>query len=62
MDFHPGKARNETHLFLVEGTFTKPMPTGEGKTIAPTGKAYQLGMATIGHWNKQGVLVEEYSK
>ena len=36
------------------------MPIGEGKTIAPTGKAYKLGIATIGHWNKQGVMDEEY--
>ena len=30
------------------------------KTIAPTGKAYKINMATIGHWNKQGVMDEEY--
>ena len=45
---------------VMEGTFSQPMPIGEGKTIAPTGKAYKLGMATIGHWNKQGVMDEEY--
>ena len=45
---------------VMEGTFTKPMPIGEGKTIAPTGKAYKIGMATIGHWTKQGVMDEEY--
>ena len=45
---------------VMEGTFTNPMPIGEGKTIAPTGKAYKINMATIGHWNKQGVMDEEY--
>jgi len=45
---------------VMEGTFSQPMPIGEGKTIAPTGKAYKLGMATIGHWNQQGVMDEEY--
>ena len=36
------------------------MPIGDGKTIAPTGKAYKLPMATIGHWNKKGTMDEEY--
>lgn len=44
----------------IEGTFTKPMPIGNGKTIAPTGKPFKLGMATIGHWTKNGVMDEEY--
>lgn len=44
---------------FMEGTFTQPMPTGDGKTIAPTGKAYKIRMATIGHW-KDGVMIEEY--
>jgi hypothetical protein len=26
------------------------MPIGDGKTIAPTGKRFAIGMATIGHW------------
>lgn len=33
----------------MEGTFTKPMPIGEGQFIRPTGKAFKLTMATIGH-------------
>lgn len=44
----------------IEGTFTRPMPIGEGKSIAPTGKTYKLGMVTIGHWNKAGVMDEEW--
>jgi len=45
---------------VMEGTFTRPMPVGDGKTIAPTGRAYKITMATIGHWNKDGVMDEEY--
>ena len=35
---------------VMTGTFTKPMPAGEGKFIQPTGKRFALPMATIGHW------------
>ncbi len=45
---------------IIEGTFTEPMPIGEGKFIPPTGKPYKLTMATIGHWNAEGVMDEEY--
>lgn len=45
---------------VMEGTFTQPMPIGDGKTIPPTGKAYKIRMATIGHWNKDGVMDREY--
>ena len=44
---------------VMEGTFTKPMPIGAGKTIAPTGKAFKLVMCTVGHW-KHGTMDEEY--
>ena len=43
----------------MEGTFTKPMPIGDGKTLTPTGKPFKLWMATVGHW-KDGVMDEEY--
>jgi hypothetical protein len=43
----------------MEGTFSKPMPIGNGKTIPPTGKHFKLGMSTIGHW-KDGKMIEEY--
>ena len=43
----------------MTGTFTRPMPTGDGKTIAPTGKSFRLGMATIGHW-KGGTMDHEW--
>jgi hypothetical protein len=44
----------------MEGTFSQPMPIGDGKTIPPTGKAYRIRMATIGHWTKEGVMDAEY--
>lgn len=44
---------------LMEGTFTKPLPIGNGQFIQPTGKAFKLPMATIGIW-KDGVITEEY--
>jgi hypothetical protein len=44
----------------LEGTFTKPMGLPDGKSIPPTGKAYRIPMATIGHWGKDGIMFEEY--
>lgn len=44
----------------TKGTFTKPMVLADGTKIQPTGKTYNLPMATIGHWNKQGQMDEEY--
>ena len=44
---------------VMEGTFTKPMPIGDGKTIPPTGKPYKINMCTVGHW-KNGVMDEEF--
>lgn len=43
----------------MEGTFSQPMPIGDGRTIPPTGKSFKLSMATIGHW-EEGKMVEEY--
>ena len=45
---------------VMTGTFTKPMPTGDGKTIALTGKHFEFQMSTIGHWTSAGVMDEEY--
>ncbi|HJW16490.1 MAG TPA: ester cyclase [Flavisolibacter sp.] len=44
---------------IMEGTFSKPMNIGNGKTIPPTGKKFKLSMSTIGHW-KGGKMIEEY--
>jgi hypothetical protein len=43
---------------VMEGTFTKPMPTPNG-AIAPNGKSFKLPMATVSHW-KNGTMDEEY--
>ena len=55
--FGVGKFTAVTGVF--EGTFTKPMPIGNGKFIQPTGKAFNMPMATIGIW-ENGVMVEEH--
>ncbi len=44
---------------IMEGTFTKPMPLGNGKFIQPTSKAFYLPMCTVGRW-KAGVMSEEW--
>lgn len=44
----------------IEGTFTKPMTLADGSVIQPTGKKYRLPMVTIGHWNADGQMVEEF--
>jgi SnoaL-like polyketide cyclase len=59
---HPVKITNgdwTSVIGIMQGTFTKPMPIGEGKTIPPTGKAFKLIMCTVGHW-KNGTMDEEY--
>ena len=60
---HPIRFGNETGEWtcvtgIMEGTFTKPMPLGNGKFAQPTGKAFKLPMCTVGHW-KNGVMIEE---
>jgi hypothetical protein len=50
---HPvrfGSGSWTTATGVMTGTFTKPMPTADGKFIQPTGKRYTLGMVTVGHW------------
>ena len=44
---------------MMTGTFSKPMPTGGGKSIPPTGKHFNLGMVTVGHW-KNGKMDHEW--
>lgn len=60
---HPIRFGNNTGEWtcvtgIMEGTFTKPMPTGDGKFIQPTGKSFKIPMCTIGHW-KDGLMIEE---
>jgi SnoaL-like polyketide cyclase len=59
---HPIKISSDEYTAVtgvMEGTFTQPMPIGNGKTIKPTGKAFKMTMCTVGHW-KGGVMDEEY--
>jgi len=45
---------------VMEGTFSKPMPSGTGKTtIKPTNKKVNLRMATLAHWRDERIY-EEY--
>jgi len=37
-----------------------PCPDGQGGTIAPTGQAFALDMVTVGIWNRQGAMDEEF--
>jgi hypothetical protein len=63
IDVHPLRvAKNELTAVtgVMRGTFTKPMPDGKGGFIAPTGKAYSINMCTVGIWNKQGTMDEEF--
>ena len=45
---------------VFEGTFTKPMPIGNGKFIQPTGRAFKMPMCTIGIWKPDGTMSEEH--
>lgn len=59
---HPIKFGSENYTLVTgvfEGTFTKPMPIGNGKFIQPTGKAFKMPMATVGIW-ENGVMTEEH--
>jgi hypothetical protein len=59
---HPHKIadRNMTAVSgIMEGTFTRPMPLGDGSSMPATGKRFTLPMATIGRW-EGGVMQEEW--
>ncbi|ULQ50946.1 ester cyclase [Flavihumibacter fluvii] len=59
---HPIKFGSGNYTLVTgvfEGTFTKPMPIGNGKFIQPTGKAFKMPMATVGIW-ENGVMIEEH--
>lgn len=45
---------------IMEGTFTKPMPIGDGRTVAPTNKSFKIPMCTVGRWNSNGRMDEEW--
>lgn len=59
---HPIKFGSGNYTLVTgvfEGTFTQPMPIGNGKFIQPTGKAFKMPMATVGIW-ENGVMKEEH--
>ena len=59
---HPIKFGSGNYTLVTgvfEGTFTKPIPIGNGKFIQPTGKAFKMPMATVGIW-ENGVMIEEH--
>lgn len=59
---HPVKIGSSDYTSVIgvmEGTFTRPMPIGDGKFIPPTGKKFSITMCTVGHW-KDGVMIEEW--
>ena len=63
IEIHPIKVAQKDWTAVVgvmEGTFTRPMPIGDGKEIPPNGKAYTITMATFSHWTPEGPMDEEY--
>ena len=60
---HPIKIANGHWTAVVgnmQGTFSRPMKTPDGKTIPPTGKKLNMQMATVGHWTDPGVMDHEW--
>jgi hypothetical protein len=45
---------------VIRGTFSQPMPDGQGGHIPPTGKSFAVNMATVGIWNRRGMMSEEF--
>lgn len=44
----------------MSGTFTKPLPIGNGQSIPPTGKRFAIQMVTVGHWVESGKMDHEW--
>jgi hypothetical protein len=57
ISFGAGRYTAVTGVFA--GTFTKPMPFGNGRFMQPTRKAFKIPMATICVW-ENGLIVEEH--
>jgi hypothetical protein len=45
---------------ILGGAMAAPMPRPAGKPIAPTGRAFKPTMNTVGRWNAQETMDEEY--
>ncbi|MGJ8527916.1 ester cyclase [Maritalea sp.] len=48
-----------TVIGVMSGTFSEPMPIGEGQFIEPTGRTFELKMATVGFW-QDGLMIHEW--
>lgn len=62
IDIHPIKfgSGNWTAVTgIMTGTFSKQMVLSDETSIQPTGKKFNITMATIAHWNN-GKIIEEY--
>ena len=62
IEVHPiriGSGKYTAVTGVLEGTFTQPMPIGNGEFIQPTGRAFKLPMCTFGIW-ENGVMVREH--
>ena len=48
--------------FIVDlaGTFARPMLSTHRSKVSPTGKAFKITMCSVSHWNKRGLIDEEY--
>lgn len=60
---HPiriGNGKMTAVMGIMTGTFSAPMPIGNGKFMQPTGKSFKLPMCTIGIWKDDGTMSEEY--
>lgn len=60
---HPVKIANGSWTAVMgrmTGTFSKPMPMGDGKSVPPTNKKLDLQMFTVGHWTDAGVMDHEW--
>jgi hypothetical protein len=44
---------------IMEGTFTRPMPTPDGRTVLPTGKPFKVVFSAVDHW-RDGLIDEEF--
>ncbi|MEU3986164.1 ester cyclase [Streptomyces sp. NPDC026672] len=63
IDQHPIRVAKDSLTAVtgvMKGTFSRPMPDGKGGFVKPTGKAFAINMATVGLWNKHGVMEEEF--
>ena len=63
IDSHPLRVAKDNLTAVtgvVAGTFTQPMPDGKGGYIPPTGNPFSVDMATVGIWNCEGVMSEEF--